>query len=77
MAFITVCSSSGFLLIGYDNVSHLAALLEWILTTLEGIMGGLVNNAPFLETFSLDPMRDSNVIGTIVAIYVRARIDIL
>ena len=51
-ALVLACSSSAFLLIGYDN----------------GVMGGLVNNAPFLSTFSLTD-DDASKIGTVVAIY--------
>lgn len=53
MALIVACTSSGFLLIGYDN----------------GVMGGLVNNAPFLTSFNLDAKKNATAIGTIVAIY--------
>lgn len=40
-------------------------------------MGGLVNGAPFLDTFGLDAKRDANTIGTIVAIYESKRFSIV
>ncbi|KAK4687552.1 hypothetical protein P7C73_g2562, partial [Tremellales sp. Uapishka_1] len=49
---ITVLTGLGFLLVGYDN----------------GVMGGIVNNAPFQNTFPRTKT-DATLLGTIVAIY--------
>lgn len=50
MATVTTLTSLGFLLIGYDN----------------GLMGGLINSAPFKQTFN-NP--SPTITGLIVSIY--------
>ncbi|BFZ54332.1 hypothetical protein PYCC9005_001366 [Savitreella phatthalungensis] len=46
-------AGSAFMLLGYDN----------------GVMGGVVNNTPFLKSFHLSKQADVDLIGTVVALY--------